>query len=115
MTLDAEIIYFLLREGDGLAACADEAGCAADVVDKMPAIIGQHHLAQNIAREHLALDGLFTAVGDLGHGFHGDVDLLDQILHPAVLGSLHDRCRNCVFITGIGMDHIPSCVLCHGH
>ena len=36
-----------------------------------------------------------------------------KILHPAVFGSLHYRCRNCVFITGIGMDHIPFCVFCH--
>ena len=64
----------------------------------MPAVVGQHHFAEDVAGEHLALDGLFAGVGYLGHGLHGNVDLTDQILHPAVFGGLHYGSRHCVFI-----------------
>ena len=84
---------------NGLAARAYEAGRTADIVDQMPAVVGQYHLTQNVAGEHLALNGLFAGVGELGDGLHGDIDLVDQILHSAIFGSLHDSRRNCVFIT----------------
>ena len=113
MTLNAQIINFLLREGNGLAACAYEACCTADIVDKMPAVIGKHHLAQHIAGEHLALDGFLACVGELGDCLERDVYLVDQIRHVAVFRCLHNGGSNCVLIPGIGMDHIPFCIFCH--
>ena len=42
-----------------------------------------------------------------------DVDLLDEILHLAVFRRLHDGSGYRVLITGVCVDHIPFCVLCH--
>jgi len=74
--------------GMGRPVGADEARGAAHVVHEMPALIGQHHLHEHVAREDLALDGLFTGIGDLLDRLHRDVDFLDQILHFAVFRRL---------------------------
>ena len=65
MVLDAEVIDFLFCQGDRLPVGADEARGAAHVVHEMPALIGQHHLHEHVARKDLALDGLLTGIGDL--------------------------------------------------
>ena len=96
---DTQIINFLLRQGDGLTVGAYEACCTADVMDKMPAVIRKDHLHENVARKNLAFNGFFLAVGDLGDGFHRDVDFSYQIGHPAVFRSLHHGRGHCVFIT----------------
>ena len=86
--LDAAVVNFLFCQGDRLPVGADEARGAAHVVHEMPALIGQHHLHEHVARKDLALDGLLTGIGDLLDRLHRDVDFLDQILHFAVFRRL---------------------------
>ena len=77
--------HFLLRQGDGLIGLTHETGDAADVADQMPGIIGQHHFNQYITGEYLPLHFLHNAcLGDLGHGLHGNLHLVDHILQAAV-------------------------------
>ena len=80
----------------------------------MPCIVRHDHLDQHIAGEYLPLDFLRLAgLGDLFHGLHGDLHLQDHILHAAAIDELFNAGFNGIFITGIGMNHIPLRVFRH--
>ena len=111
---DAELNDLILRQGGGLgAAGCDKPGDAADVLDDIPGVVRHDHLHQHIAGEDLAVIGLRTLFRDFGHGFHGDGDLLDDVLQLTGLDRFFNGRHNGIFITGIGMHNIPFCCFCH--
>ena len=73
----------------------------------MPGLVGHHHLDQHITGEDLSLHGFAAGVGDLGDGLQRNVDRQDQVAHVAVFHGLFDGGFYGVFITRIGVSHIP--------
>ena len=69
-------------------------------------------LSQYITRENLALHLLGgTGVCYLCHGLHRDFHSQNHILHTAAGNKLFNAGFYGVFIAGVGMNHIPLCVV----
>ena len=112
--LHAQRRHLVLGQGDSLVGLAHEASDAADVADQVPSIVRHDHLDEDIAGKYLPLHFLHHAgLGDLGDRLHRDLGLEDHVLHPAVHHGFFDGGLYRVFIAGIGMCHIPLCVISH--
>ena len=106
--------HLFLRQGDGLVGSTDKTGDAADIPHQMPGVIRHDHFDKHITGEHLALDFFRLAgLADLFYGLHGDLHSQDHILHAPSVDEFLNAGLNGVFITGIGMDHIPLRVFRH--
>ena len=115
LLLDTHCVNFFFGQGSGIVAgSAHETSNAADIPDDMPSVIAVDHLDQHIAGVDLTVVSLAHAgFGDLGDGLQGNGDSQDLILQLTRLNGLLDGGLYGVFITGIGMDDIPFCSLCH--
>ena len=113
--LNAHLINFFFGEGGGVVAgAAHEAGDSANIPDHMPSVIAVNHLDQHITGVDLTVVGFACAgLGDLGDSFQGNGNGEDLILEITAFHCLFNGSLHSVFITGIGMDYIPSCSFCH--
>ena len=111
--LHAKVVDLLVRQRDRLVGRADETGGAAHVAHEVPALVRHYHLDEHIAGEDLAFIGLVAGVGVLGDGLERNIDLLDEVLHFAVFGRLHNGGSHGVLIAGVCVDHIPLCFFRH--
>ena len=105
---------FRLGERDGLVPGTHEPGDPPHVADQVPGLVGHHHFHQHIPGEDFTLHGFAAAVGDFGDGFHGNVHRQDQVAHVAVFYRFFDGGFYGVFITRIGVRHIPFRFFRHG-
>src|SRR3954447_25454306 len=96
-----------LGQRAGAVGLPDEAGDARGVAYGAPRLVGEVHPDQQVAGEHLLLDGLPLAALDLGDLLGGHLDLEDVVLHvergdPGLEVGLH-----LVLVAGVGVHDVP--------
>ena len=115
LLLNAHGVDFIFGEGSGVVAgSTHEAGHSANIPNDVPGVIAVDHLHQHVAGEDLTVVSFGSAgLGDLGDGLHGNGDGQDLIMELAALNGLFDGGFYGVLVTGIGMNDIPLCSVCH--
>ena len=128
--------HFFVGKRNGLAARAHEAGHAARIAHDIPSARIHHeidgfaaallcgtlffhhvheHFHHYIAGKYFSLGYFAFSVGQNLDGFlRGVFHLKDDILKPCVLHGLFKVFLDLVFITRVGMNHVPFCFL-HAH
>ena len=116
LLLNAHGVDFIFRQRNGIiAGSTNKAGDSADVFDDVPGVVGVDHLDQDVTGVNLAVVGLADAgLSDLSDGLHGNGDGQDLIVEAAAFDSLLNGGFHGIFITGVGMQNIPSCSFSHG-
>ena len=72
-----------------------------------PALVGQIHTNQHVARDAHAANRFALPVLDLGHLLHRHLGLEDVVLQVEALGTLLEVLLHAVLVTGVRVDDVP--------
>ena len=86
---------------------ADEAGDARRVPDGAPRLVGEVHADEDVAGDPDALDDLALRVLDLHDLLHGDLHLVDEVLHVEALAAVLEVRLHAVLVARVGVDDVP--------
>ena len=94
--------------GVGLVPGPDEAGDAGGVADGAPGVVVEVAAHEQVAREHLLLDGDLLAALELVDVLHGDDDLEDPVLDATGGDDVAHVRAHLVLVARVGVHDVPA-------
>lgn len=101
---------FVLREGHGRAAVADESRHAVGRLHDSPGIVRQLHADEHVPGHAHAGDELALAAADLEDLLHRHFDLEDVVLHVHRVHADLEVLLDPLLVAGVGVQDVPAAV-----